>query len=226
MIQENNSSFELVSIFYGISLLQSIFREAPNEDDYLDNALNCLRLIGNTYSVLTVYEGTTDDEGKLCLPTDAYKIESVTDGWNDWNYSDQPSNLYLKGRHLKYEFYYNNPVGTKSRYLILRENKNQKVSVLYKTYFHDENFLPLVTKEEAEACAYYYMYIKTLRETFNGNPLASQLLALAEKNKNMKINQARVIVNMSQNFVNQMGHIIHSADRKWYNRTNKPIKIS
>lgn len=229
MIQENNATYELVSIFSGLSQLNSIFQESPNEDDFLDNALNCLRLIGNTYSVLTVHEGKTDEEGKLCLPTNAYQIESVTNGWRDWtsdSYRNTLSNLYITGPFLKYEYYYNNPIGTKSRYLILRDYPEWDVTVLYKTYYHDENFLPLVTKEEAEACAYYFIYIQTLRNTFKGNPQAAQLLQLAEKNKNNKINQARTVVNLSQNFMNQEGHILHSFDRKWYNRTNKPIKIT
>jgi len=226
MIFENNSKFELVSIYSGIAEIQRILKQEVDEDDYLDNALNCLRLIGNTYTTLTLFEGKTDENGKICLPTNAYRIESVTDGWDKWKNWGSKSNFYLEGKYLKYEYYYNQPLGTKSRYLILRDNPNTEISVLYKTYFHDENYLPLVTKEEAEACAYYYIYIKTLRETFNGNPNSAQLLAFAEKNKNIKINQARTVLSMSQNLMNELGHIIHTWDRKLYNRTNKPIIIS
>lgn len=229
MILENNAEYELVSIFNGITKLHTIFAETPNEDDYLENALNCLRLIGNNYYVISAFNGTTDDEGKICLPTDAYAIESVTNGWMDWvsnSWRNTLSNLYTKGGYMKYEFYYNNPVGTKSRYLILREHPNTQVSILYRTYNHDSEYLPLITEAESEACAYYYVYIQTLRKTFQGNPNSSQLLALAETNKNKKILQARTINHMSQNFVNDVNNIIHSWDRKWYNRSHKPVKIA
>jgi len=229
MILENNAQYEFVSVFNGMTKLTTIFAETPNEDDYLENALNCLRLIGNTYFVISAFQGTTDDEGKLCLPTDAYAIEAVTNGWQDWTNSswrNKTSNLFISGNYLKYEYYYNNPLGTKTRYLLLRDSPNTNVQVLYRTYNHDENYLPLVTEAESEACAYYYKYIETLRKTFQGNANASQLLSLAEKMKGQKILQARAITHMSQNFVNDINNIIHSFDRKWYNRTHKPVKIA
>ena len=226
MINENNSEYDYMSIYSGLSKLNTIFQMDVDEDDYLDNALNCLRLIGNTHYVLESFKGTTDDKGIICLPTDAFEIESVTTGNDDWFSSAlKTSNLRGSGSFLNYEFYYNNPLGSKTRYLILKDYPECEIQIIYKTYQHDEEGLPLVTEKEAEACAYYYIYVKTLRESFKGNPMSANLLQLAEKNKNTKILQARSITSLNQNLVNQVGNILHSWDRKRWLRSPKGVNI-
>lgn len=216
---DNNSTFNYVSIFRGIAMIQTMFGETPNEDDYLDNALECLRQIGNLHTSMYGYVGRTDENGKLCLPITAQSIEYVTDGtedWTTWSVKSEISQLHPPGRAIKYKFLGNE---------VITDLLNQLISVAYRTYKSDEEGLPLITEKEANACAYWWKWVDTRRKMYQGNQLAASILQYAERDKNKAINQARIPERFSQNFMNQFADIVYSRDRKVYNRFYKPVKI-
>lgn len=217
--RENNAVYDLVSIYTGLSKINSMFGDNVNEDDYLDNALNCLRLIGNVHPLLYGISAESDNEGYVCLPANALSIEAVTNGYFDWSsfsYMGNTSNFNLSGQYIAYEF-----LGDRIRI----EHPNKKVSILYKGYSSDEEGLPLITEAEAEACAYWWVYIDTRRKIRTGNASANNYFQIALSDKNKAINQARVPNKFSQNFLNQYGNVITSFDRKSYNKDYKPIKL-
>lgn len=217
---DNNSVYNYVPIFRGLSLIQSLFDETPNEDDYLENALNCLRQIGNNHTNLYGYSNYTDDKGELCLPVTALSIEYVTDGqedWTTWSIRGQTSQLYAPGSFISYKF-----LGDK----VVTDYPNEKISVAYRSYKQDEEGLPLITEREAEACAYWWVWVDTRRKLRKGNGIAGNYLQLATADKNKAVNQARIPERYSQNFMDQLLSIVYSRDRKTYKNGYKPVKIS
>lgn len=217
-ILDNNAEFDFHPIYYGITISQAEIGKTPDENDYLENALHCLRLIKNYHRAIYGFTGTTDNNGELCLPIFAEKIVYVTDGEVDWvsiSPNNQTSQLYAPGNYVHYKF-----LGDR----IQTSLKTTRLSVCYKTFLNDEEF-PLVTTEEARACAYWWNFIDVKRKVYQGNSTAMQLLPLAEKDKNKYINQARVSMKFSQNFMNQWGDLIFSRNRKNYNLSYKPVKI-
>lgn len=217
---ENQATFDFVSIYTGIAKINYLFGDNPDTDDYLDNALNCLRLIGNLHVGIANYSGTSDKDGKLCLPTMAFQIESVTrhvilDRTSGSMYSD-PSNLYQPGPYIKYEYY--------GDYIIIEPET--AVNVIYRTYYQDEDGLPLINEREAEACAYWWKWVDTRRKLYTGNTLAANIYQLVTRDKNKAINQARVPDKLSQNFLNQYMNVISSYDRKSYNLSAKLSKTA
>lgn len=216
---DNNSTYDYQSIYRGIALIQTFFGETPNEDDYLDVSLECLRQIGNIHPSLYGFTSRTDDKGELCLPITAESIEYVTNGhedWLTWSISSELSQLYAPGRMIHFKF-----LGDK----IVTDFPETIMSVAYRTFKHDEEGLPLVTSKEANACAYWWKWIDTKRKVYRGNQLAASTLQLATRDKNKAINQARIPERFSQNFMNQFADIVYSRDRKIFNRSFSPVKI-
>ena len=216
---DNNSTYDYTSIFRAIAMIQTFFGETPNEDDFLDNALECLRQIGNLHPSMYGYTSTTDNDGVLCLPVTAMSIEYVTDGsedWNTWSLRSEISQQYAPGRAIKYKF-----IGDK----IITDFPNTLLSVAYRTYKNDEDGLPLVTQKEANAIAYWWKWVDTRRKLYQGNQLAASILQFTQRDKSKAINQARIPERYSQNFMDQFADIMYSRDRKVYNKTYKPVKI-
>jgi hypothetical protein len=216
---DNNSTFEYLPLFRGLSLIQTYFDETPEEDDYLENSLVCLRQIGNVHTDMYGFTGYTDDRGELCLPTKALSIEFVSNAVQDWitfSLRNEVSQLYPAGRYIHYKF-----IDDK----IITDRRNTLLSIAYRTYKQDEQGLPLITEKEANACAYWWKWVKTRRDLYKGNQLAGNLLQLATQEKNKAINQARIPEHYSQNFMDQMLNIVYSQDRKVYARGYKPVKI-
>lgn len=217
---DNNSTFQYESIFRGLSLIQSFFDDTPNEDDYLENSLNCLRHIGNVHTVLYGYNGVTDENGELCLPVSAMSIEYVGDGEPDWSsisIRNQLSQLYAQGFYVSYKF-----LGDK----IVTDFPNKRLTVAYRTYRQDEQGLPLVTEKEAEACAYWWKWVDSRRQMYKGNQLAGNVFQFATRDKNKSLLQARIPERYSQNFMDQMLNIVYSRDRKVHNLSFKPVRLS
>lgn len=217
-IFENNSTWDYTSIFSGMPKIRQFVSGSPDEDDYLDNALNCLRLIGNHHIGTREYIGKTDKEGWLCLPTLAYEIYAVTISSNNHyierSIKTELSTKYPYGDFVSYEFF-----GDKIR---VRHYHETDIRVLYRTILADEDGLPLITEAEAEAIAYYWIWVDTRRKMYQGNQLAANLLQLAERDKNKAINQARNHNgHYSANFFNQYFDILTSRDRKSYGKDYK-----
>jgi hypothetical protein len=94
--------------------------------------------------------------------------------------------------------------------------------ITYRTFAQDSEGLPLISEAEAEACAYWWKWVKVRRELYQGNQLAAQVLQLATQDKNKAVNQARVNNGkFSQNFLNQYINVLTSNDRFKYNRDKK-----
>lgn len=215
---ENSNKTKKLSIFAGIAAIKA-FYPSPNEDDYLDTALNCLRLIGNLHHSIYQQDFTSDKDGIIELPYCALQIESVTFPTYDritQSINNEQSNLYGQGGYVKYV--------SKGDSIVVAPNL--LVTIIYKSYEKDENDLPLITEAEAEALGYYWIYIDISRKVYEGNQLAFNQIALATKNKNLKILQARVQGKMNQNFMDQFANINFSSDRKSYGYSSKPIKIN
>lgn len=217
---ENRSSYNYVSVMRGIAFINSIFGTTPNEDDYLEHAFNCIRHIGNVhYNLMAVFEGTTDSEGYLCLPTVAESIEFVSDGGIDSEDRvpyRKTSVFTPQGNFISYQFIDRDKIKT--------EYPNTKLKVGYKTYLQDKEGLPLVTEQEAEACAYWWVWVDTRRKLYNQNPAAANYLQLAERDKNKSINQARVPAKINQNLMDAIGNIEKSYNLKLFNKSFKPIR--
>lgn len=217
---DNNSNFDYVSIYRGLSLIQTFFDETPNEDDYLENALNCLRHIKNVHTTMYGFNGVANDKGELCLPIRALSIEYVSNGetdWTTWSLKSQVSQLYPGGFFVSYKF-----LGDR----IVTDYPDKTFSVAYRTYRQDEEGLPLITEREAEACAYWWKWVDTKRKTYKGNQLAASILQLTQRDKNKSLLQARIPERYSQNFMDQMLNIIYSRDRKSHNLPFKPVRLS
>lgn len=215
---DNNSSFEYLPIYRGISLIQTYYGELPDEDDYLENALVCIRQIGNVYTSLYGYTNYTDKNGELCLPIRAMQIEYVSDGNEDWqtfSFRNETSQLHAPGRFVSYKF-----LGDK----IVTDFPEKLVSVAYRTYKQDEDGLPLITEREAEACAHWWKWVDTRRKLYKGNQLAGNILQLVQRDKNKAIQQARIPEAYSQNFMDKMLDVVYSQDRKMYGRSYKAVK--
>lgn len=104
---DNNSHYDYVSILSGMYIIQSLLEVIPNEDDYLDHAYNCMRKLKALHIDLYGFTGTTDNEGVLCLPTDARAIEYVSNGtedWNTWSPWSQLAKSYAPGSYITYNF--------------------------------------------------------------------------------------------------------------------------
>jgi len=219
-INENNASYEYVSLYNVPAKINEIFQENPQEDDVLANSLNCLRLIGNINIATEGFEGKPDEEGILELPCCAFEVVYVCDGGLDWfqsTYFNTLSKWHPKGSLVPFEFYGTYIKVPKERYF------DQKVTVLYRTALHDEEGFPLITKAESEACAYYWKFIDMKRKFYQGNQIAvNGGLQLATLDKNLKIGQASMPETMTTNFWDQFGNIVMSQDRKVYNYNYKP----
>lgn len=217
---DNNSTYNYVSILQGAYRVNSLFGDNPDEDDYLDHAIECLRQIGNLHVDLYGFTGTTDENGELCLPTKATEIEFVTTGIDDWiSYSNvnQLSQFYPVGGFIAYKF-----LGDK----IVIDIPNLSISVGYRAIKFGEDGLPLITEKEVEACAHWWKWIDTRRKTYQGNQVAASILPIVQRDKNKAVLQARIPERFSQNLMDQLGNIVHSRDRKVFNRSFKPIKLA
>lgn len=216
---DNNATYNYVSIMSGMAMIESLFGDTPNEDDYLDHALNCMRHIGNVHIDLYGFVGQTDDNGEVCLPISAIGIEYVTNGREDnftWSVRSQLSQLHAPGKYLHYKF-----LGDK----LVLDFPNIWVSVAYWAEKMDEEGNLLITEQEAEACAYWWVWVDSRRKARKGYGPAIQYLQQAVFDKNKSINQARIPDHFSQNFMDQWADIVYSRDRKDYNISYKPVKI-
>ena len=214
---DNNAEYNYVSIMSGLYIIESLYGDTPDEDDYLDHAYNCMRHIGNVHIDLYGFTGTTDDNGELCLPVEALGIEYVTNGSADWttiSVVSEISQLHPPGNFVAYKF-----VGDR----VITDWFNQNISVAYWNAKTDEEGYLMITEQEAEACAYWWKWVDTRRKMHRGNQLARSLIKDVTFDKNKSINQARVPERFSQNFLDQLADIYVSKDRKIYNRSFKPV---
>lgn len=217
---DNNATYNYVSILSGLYQIHSLFDDTPDEDDYLDHAYNCMEKIGNVHIDLYSFSGTTDDRGELCLPTVARKIEYVTNGTHDWktrSHLVETSQLHPPGSLMAYKF-----LGDKIRV----DYPKRDILVAYWSEKVGEDGHVLITPKEASACAYWWKWVDTRRKFYRGNQLAASTLQQAVFDKNKAINQAKAPDYLSQNFMNQLGDIYNSRDRKLYNRSFKPVSVA
>lgn len=224
-IFENNATYDFYHIYKGITDIKDEIGKSAEERDYLSTALNCLRKIGNVHPTMYGFTGTTDNDGMLYLPCEAFAIEYVADGlvdWVTWSGYNQLSQYRNPGNLISYRFLRSND-GVP---YLETEHKNQEISVAFRTYRQSEDGLPMVTKSEALACAYYWNFIDIKKKFYSGDPKAANMLALARDEKNHHINQARTdMSHLSQNFLNQYADTVYSQNWKIYNRSYKPIQL-
>lgn len=214
---DNNSHYDYVSILSGMYIIESTFEITPNEDDYLDHAYNCMRKLKSLHVDLYGFTGTTDEKGELCLPTGARAIEYVTNGsedWSTWSNWSQLSQRYAPGTYITFNF-----LGDK----IVTNYPNQDLSVAYWREKTGDDKQLLVTEQEAEACAYWWIWVDARRRAYKGT--GGNYLQQAMFDKNKAFNQAKIPNQLTQNMINQLGNVYTSQDRKFYNRSYKPVKL-
>lgn len=217
---DNNSEFEFVPLLRGISILNSDFNDNPDEDDYLDHAFTCMRLLKTLHTQTNVSYLTSDENGIVCLPTEALRIEFVSDGNVDrfqMDFRFEPSQLYAPGRYIPFVF-----LGDRLQI----SDRNLQVVVCWRSYRMNEEGELLITEKEARACAYYWKFIDTQRKMFQGNKDAQGLIGYITAAKNKYMNQAIVPDHFSQNLFNQLADVIYSRDGKVYNKSFKAIRSS
>lgn len=202
------------NFYYALSLLQTLYGVAMNEDEFEEIASVAWNLIGNKRTRLYRYSVCMDDcQKELRLPCNVIELEAVTTDFEDWDYStnDTPNGninsafvetyienrksfrnpLYIPGKLIHYErvgdaLYFDRPHG--------------KINILYKGLVLDENDLPEITDKEALAIATYCAYVSKYKEGLMTNN--ANLMQIAESIKlkwNTQCDQARVDHYMSQN---------------------------
>lgn len=213
---DNNSTYDYVPVLSGLSIIQTEFGDTPDEDDYLENAFNCLRLIKNVHIEMYGITGVTDEKGEICLPTNALSIEAVTSGATDWftvNPFSSTSRLHTSGGYVPYQF---------TGDVVTTQFPNTQVSILYCAQKQDEEGLPLVTPQEARACAMWWVYVDAKRGARKGNNAKATYLQQATFDKNKAINQARLPAKLTQNLMNQLGILYsHEIENSTTKATNQ-----
>ncbi len=209
--QDNNAVYDYVPLLMGMSKAQLFFGETPDEDTYLEAAFNLLRK-GFLPNVYQKYHGVTDKEGTLCLPYLAEAIDYVTTGNPDRatvSFRVEQATMRGSGRFIPFKFYGDR---IETSYI------DFALEVAYWGPQIGEDGFPMVTEQLAEACAWYWKKLDTQKQFYQGNQLASGILQKVEFEFNKAINQARVPVRLSQNFINQYGNIIFSRNQHRYGK--------
>lgn len=227
------------SFYYAMTLMDTLYGITMQEDVFEETALVAWNLIGNKRYRLYKYSTCSNDcTTEVQLPCNCDFIESVTTGYEDWNYVSNiyqngdinsayvegyiESNkhfkdpLYQSGKFVKYErvgdtLYFNEPYG--------------QINILYKGVILDENGLPELTDKEANAIATYCAYVSKFKEGLRTNNTTILSIANALKTQwNIQCDQARTPEYLNQNEMDQILEAKTSWNRKLHNKSYKPVR--
>lgn len=225
--------------YYAMTLMDTLYGITMQEDVFEETALVAWNLIGNKRYRLYKYSTCSNDcTTEVQLPCNCDFIESVTTGYEDWNYVSNiyqngdinsayvegyiESNkhfkdpLYQSGKFVKYErvgdtLYFNEPYG--------------QINILYKGVILDENGLPELTDKEASAIATYCAYVSKFKEGLRTNNTNILSIANALKTQwNIQCDQARTPEYLNQNEMDQILEAKTSWNRKIHNKSYKPVR--
>lgn len=220
----------LANQLYGLELLPEDFEEI---------GLVAWNEIGNKRQRL--YRYCTDINCSLNtveLPCNCDDIEAVTYGFEDWNFV---SNIYPEGDpysswvedYIESRKAFQNPYYISGRYvkyervgntLYLDGKYSGKIFILYRGTILDEDGLPEITIDEAQAIAAFCAYVSKFKEAIRTNNKDTMNMAnLLERTWINKKKAARIPSHISQNEMNDILDAKVNWNRKIYNKSYKPL---
>ena len=227
------------SFGYAMFLANQLYNLELLPEDFEDIGLVAWRQIGNKRQRLYRYSAEINcATNTVELPCNCDDIEAVTYGFEDWNFvsntypnGDAYSSwvedyiearkafenpYYLSGRFVKYE-----RVGDT---LYLDGKYKGKIFILYKGTILDDDGLPELTVEEANAIAAFCAYTTKFKEAIkNNNKDMMQFAQVLERQWIALKKQARMPEYISQNEWNEILDAKVSWNRKIYNKSYKPL---
>lgn len=228
-----------MNFHYALTLAQTLYDVKGDIEDLEEIGLVAHNFIGNKNTRLYRAQLEVDcNDGSVELPCNVDIIEAVTYcGPEDWNYTSNTKEhgdlqssyvedyiesrkafldpLYLSGKYVKYH-----RVGNK-----LYVNKGLgKINILYHGILLDDEGLPEINDKEAIAIADYVAYVFKYKEAIRTNN--SNVLQIAKDLKQQWLfhcDAARVAEYVSQEEMDKILNAQSSWNRKWYNKSYKPI---
>lgn len=225
---------------YALFLANSMFGVNISQEDFEELGLVAWNFIGNKncrlYRVISDVDCKT---GKVNLPCNCDIIEAVTYPFEDWEYT---SNMYMDGdynsgwieQYIETRKHFTNPLYVGGRYVQYVQDGNtlyidqkgiDKVSILYKGVFMDEDGLPAITNAEAVAIATFVAWTLKFKEGLKTNNKDIITMAQMLEARWYKLcDAARVPEYISQNEMNKILDAKTSWNRKIFNKSYKPVR--
>lgn len=149
-------------------------------------------------------------------------MRSANQNYNGWQESYVESrkyntgSLYVSGKFIKYR---------REENTLYLSDKFNKVIILYKGIFSDEEGLPFINEKEIDAIAAFCAYTVTFKAALvtRDKNLMEFALVLEAKWKKM-CTQARVPDYINQNEMDEILNVSTSWDRKRFGKSFKPIR--
>ena len=225
---------------YGMTLSNMLYNIDILEEDFEELGLLAWNKIGNKISRL--YKICLDVDpmnNSVQLPCNCDKVEAVTYGFEDWNYT---SNIYSNGdtnsnyteEYIESRKRFQNPLYQNGKYvkynqvgdiLDLIGKYPDKINILYKGVIVDDNGLPKITDKEAQAIATYIAYVNKFKEGLaTNNTVTLNLSQMLSKKWDIECDQARIPDNITQNEMNEILDAKSNWNRKIFNKSYHPIK--
>lgn len=250
MAQElaNNTFYDFM---YGKFLLMRLFNIDLHADDYVEDAYNVFRDIGNIAIAHHAFRCTADEMGEVILPCNVEFIEAVTtnqkiehDGllinisqpeltYNPNSFipgiitsKDLPEDFFYTELHPAGDFIPYELIGNKGgkKIRVQEESAGKEITVIYRGIVMDDDGNPCITRKEADAIAYKIAFMETQKKTFLGDPQASSLLSYIKGESATKMQSAKIPEYLSQNFLNSLLDAKVSHGRKIFNSSYKTLK--
>lgn len=225
---------------YAMFLANELYDLELLPDDFEEIGLVAFNRIGNKRQRLYRYCTEVDCEtNTIKLPCNCDEIEAITYGFEDWNFV---SNMYPNGDsysswvedYIEARKAFENPLYISGRFvryervgdtLYLDGSYKGKIFILYRGDILDDDGLPEITEEEADAIATFCAYTLKFKDAIkNNNPNTMKMAEYLKREWLVKCSQARVPKYISQNEWNEILDAKVNWNRKIYNKSYKPLK--
>ena len=224
---------------YAMFLANQLYDLELSTDDFEEIGLVAWRMIGNKRQRLYRYCADINcSSNTVELPCNCDEIEAITYGFEDWNFV---SNFYPNGdsysswveSYIEAKKAFGNPLYVGGRYvkyervgdtLYLDGQYKGKIFILYRGDILDEDGLPELTEEEAQAIAAFCAYTMKFKDAIkNNNKNIMGIAEILKKEWRTLCSQARVPNHISQNEWNEILDAKVNWNRKIYNKSYKPL---
>lgn len=226
---------QLKDIREAYSLANLLYDVEP--DNFEDLALNAWERIGQKHTRLYRYIADTDEEGKIELPCNVDRLESVHLPFPDAQFTSNKTDFYdpeslIIERFVDRNKHFEDPDYTNGKLVKYSEEGNtlrfahpyKNIMVVYRGVIADEDSgLPMVTDKEIQAIAAYVAYASLFREGIRKKD--SNLLTIAQaiqKDWLRLCNNARTPEYLNQNDMDKILDAKTSWNRKQYGKSFKP----
>ena len=239
---ENLAEYPKYTFLHAKAMMDEIYDIDMQEDSFIEKAYMAYKRIGNKYTRYHVYNGIVGVDNKLVIPENVEFIESVnyptyfTDMLTDnglfiyhngsqlfTDVDEQWSSKFINkskrdrnGRNITYELLNDHTITFPQG-----DFSGQTVAILYHGLLVDEDCDPLLYYKEVEAIAYYVAFMNFRRLASKGDPVASNMMAMAKQEASIAIAGATIPEQFTQNELDQIMNVNVSMDRKVYNRSYK-----